>query len=105
MNSVVVKSQNVKPTLSDDDRAELLRLMAIIRQSDGDKDIPIVFTKEQADVLLEIIVWWMGFKAIGQFTPIVTTGLRLCAYGAGLYLAWRAGVLPGFLTNLFTGQK
>jgi hypothetical protein len=47
----------------------------------------------------------MGFKAIGQFTPIVTTGLRLCAYGAGLYLSWRAGVFPGFLTNLFTGQK
>jgi hypothetical protein len=92
--------------IPDEDRAKLFKLLAAIKQSeDRNGEVPLIFSREEHQILLEIITWWIGMKAIGRFSQVVGFIFRFASLAFGAYLAWRAGILPSWFYNFVTGQK
>ena len=57
------------------------------------------FSDDEADALKEVAYYWLGFQAFGRFASFIQKALIYVGWLAGLWIAWKANLLPAYLSG------
>lgn len=61
------------------------------------------FTDDEIIILKQLATYWLGIQVVGKLAGFGSRILQWLGWFVGLYLAWKSGILPSWLTSWMTG--